>query len=595
LIIRNLSFKCTPEILKKEFSKFGEVKETSMPRKCENGPYRGFGVIQFSRRVFAQKALEAMNEKKICGRTVAVDWCLPQAQYLLADGVPFNDVKGKIDEKFARLNSRFEKPINLDDETNADEEDQDMKCEDSSIRAGEPVKAADEGYSSKDSNLVCERDEDEVGEATTKSQVKRLIGASEGTTVFVRNVPFNCTDEDLGECFSSFGEIVYSKITCDRDSGRPKGTGFVCFANKDSADACIDQATKTNSVAFSMATLSGDGNSKVISSNAPAMSSLLQPELPSTLLDSPLVLCGRLLNVVRAVERDQANQLTAKEKLKRERRDNRNLYLLSEGYQGDIQERKSNLEKNAALYVSRTRVSLRKLPQDMNEKHIRLFALEAARHYVNYVVSKGDDHTFPTSDIAQPSDEIPTKELDWTSVASSIRILSYQAKIVRDKDRIGADGKPRSKCFGFVEFENHRAAIACVRLLTHPKSECTQQFYQNIRDCFKKDNLKSGKNTPTGKELEAISFQALPEILSEFAIENKQVVSMRSAKVERMQKLQREPSVGRSTSVQSRFRKPEEDVPPKTSANLKVGTYKERQKKYAKAKQAANRKKRFAK
>jgi nucleolar protein 4 len=44
-----------------------------------------------------------------------------------------------------------------------------------------------------------------------------------------------------------------------------------------------------------------------------------------------------------------------------------------------------------------------------------------------------------------------------------------QVKIVREKDRFDADGKPRSKGYGFVEFAEHQPALAALRALNnHP-------------------------------------------------------------------------------------------------------------------------------
>ncbi len=45
--------------------------------------------------------------------------------------------------------------------------------------------------------------------------------------LFVGNLPYEFTEDDLRNLFSPYGEVQYVKIITDRDSGRSKGFGFV--------------------------------------------------------------------------------------------------------------------------------------------------------------------------------------------------------------------------------------------------------------------------------------------------------------------------------------------------------------------------------
>lgn len=45
--------------------------------------------------------------------------------------------------------------------------------------------------------------------------------------LFVGNLPYEFTEDDLRNLFSSYGEVAYAKIISDRDTGRSKGFGFV--------------------------------------------------------------------------------------------------------------------------------------------------------------------------------------------------------------------------------------------------------------------------------------------------------------------------------------------------------------------------------
>lgn len=67
-----------------------------------------------------------------------------------------------------------------------------------------------------------------------------------GKKIYVGNLPFSTTSENLSEIFSPFGEVVSSKIIMDRDSGRSKGFGFVEMPDQDAAIEAIDQLHGSN-------------------------------------------------------------------------------------------------------------------------------------------------------------------------------------------------------------------------------------------------------------------------------------------------------------------------------------------------------------
>lgn len=46
-------------------------------------------------------------------------------------------------------------------------------------------------------------------------------------TVYVGNLPWALTEDDLAEAFSKAGQVEAVRIITDRDSGRSRGFGFV--------------------------------------------------------------------------------------------------------------------------------------------------------------------------------------------------------------------------------------------------------------------------------------------------------------------------------------------------------------------------------
>lgn len=57
--------------------------------------------------------------------------------------------------------------------------------------------------------------------------------------LYVGNISWDASDEDLKAHFASFGTIEEAMIITDRMSGRSKGFGFVTFAEDSEADAAI--------------------------------------------------------------------------------------------------------------------------------------------------------------------------------------------------------------------------------------------------------------------------------------------------------------------------------------------------------------------
>src|SRR5436190_19300899 len=47
------------------------------------------------------------------------------------------------------------------------------------------------------------------------------------SNIYVGNLSFDTTSDDLREMFSEFGEVTKAQVTTDRETGRSRGFGFV--------------------------------------------------------------------------------------------------------------------------------------------------------------------------------------------------------------------------------------------------------------------------------------------------------------------------------------------------------------------------------
>lgn len=64
--------------------------------------------------------------------------------------------------------------------------------------------------------------------------------------LFIGNLPYQATSQDLEQLFSSCGEIVNVHIPIDRESGKPRGFGFVEMATVIEAVEAIHQLNGVN-------------------------------------------------------------------------------------------------------------------------------------------------------------------------------------------------------------------------------------------------------------------------------------------------------------------------------------------------------------
>ena len=57
--------------------------------------------------------------------------------------------------------------------------------------------------------------------------------------LYVGNLPFTYTEQELSDLFSEYGAVGSAKLITDRETGRSRGFGFVEFENDAEAEAAI--------------------------------------------------------------------------------------------------------------------------------------------------------------------------------------------------------------------------------------------------------------------------------------------------------------------------------------------------------------------
>lgn len=59
--------------------------------------------------------------------------------------------------------------------------------------------------------------------------------------IYVGNLPFSASEDEVRELFGEYGEVNSVNLITDRETGRPRGFGFVEMANGEEADEAISR------------------------------------------------------------------------------------------------------------------------------------------------------------------------------------------------------------------------------------------------------------------------------------------------------------------------------------------------------------------
>lgn len=515
LIVRNLPWTIKePDQLAALFRSHGKIKHAVLPKKGP-GLLAGFGFVVMRGRKNAEKALGSVNGKEVDGRTLAVDWAVEKSLWEGANARPriaARETETNQDgehigdeENFGNeLDGPFEEDIHGENLSNRSEADEDEEM--------------DEGIDGSASAEDADQDASEKEDLTPKASV------ADPTTIFIRNLAFTTGDEALEEHFGQFGPVRYARVVTDAETGRSRGTGFVCFYNQSDATSSLKGAPRTEP----------DVKKKSESAPHPAKRSILEKEwLDKT---GQYTLEGRVLQVARAVSRTDASRLADEGSSKRFARDTdkRRLYLLSEGTipkdsslydqlapseaamrEASARQRQALVKNNPSLHLSLTRLSIRNIPRKITSKDLKALAREAVVGFAKDVKS-GRRKPISKEELDRGGEAM--KSADKLRKQKGKGIVK-QAKIVfegREGGKVAEDsGAGRSRGYGFIEYASHRSALMGLRWLNGHTvgTPGNANFEKPIPDEDRKDRTK--------------------RLIVEFALENAQVVQRRQEREEK--------------------------------------------------------------
>ena len=442
VIVRNLAFTATVEAIREALSAAGFVWDINMPTDFHNKP-KGFAFVTYTSKADADKAVSDCNGVSISGRQVAVDIAVSKSKYQASEAAPA-EVTAAVEEtqKDDPANDHGSGSDSDDsddsDKTSSESEDEETQEKNMMSRLLGKVMSSDAPSTTKPERRapIVEKKAPAAAEGggnrtqsddATKPGVEPAWQGAKGInaddeeqeaqnfTVFVRNLPLEANWEHLKEKMMKFGRVKSCRVVKDKATGKHKGTAFVDFVTSDAANAAVEASENETSGVY---------------------------------------VAGRPITIALAVSKAEAADMMARQGSKfrnaSKHRDNRNLYLAQEGdiheasaaadgvSKSDIEKRRRSNEerqlklKNPNFFVSRTRLSVRNIPPEIDPKTLKKMFYDAVKQ---------------RSTQAEP------------------KIL--HAKLLYDNTKADENGKPRSKGMGFVEFSEHEHALNALRALNN--------------------------------------------------------------------------------------------------------------------------------
>lgn len=248
VFVKNLDDAVDAKALYETFAAYGAILSCKLASD-ENGKSKGHGFVHFDKQEAADEAIIKVNGTLLCGKELHV--CAfkrrmdrdKEAEAVFRNvfvkniktGATEDEVK-KIVEAFGELESIF---VGAPQQHTTQFALVVFKDHESAVNAIEslndkPHAELGEG----DSNLICCRALKKRERQAQKSTSTANLYQNQGRNVYIKHLDDSVEKDQLAEIFGKFGGITSACIMKDTN-GTPRGFGFVCFENKESATQAI--------------------------------------------------------------------------------------------------------------------------------------------------------------------------------------------------------------------------------------------------------------------------------------------------------------------------------------------------------------------
>jgi nucleolar protein 4 len=550
LILRNLSFYAKESDIRVAMESFGTVIEVHIPKidvpnviknNSVKATHRGFAFVTFSNEKETEQCLLHANDIMIKERTVQIARSLDKTAYSQLQQATTSAMKSKSRKDKGRLDVPATTNPARNNVSDIVEEEDAKNDDEEGTAGGNSDNDDDESSSSSIS------DPQNRSEVTSNYDDKTAV--AEGRCLFVRNLPFDCTRHDIFDVFRTYGYITSIFIVKDKETNKiPKGTAFVSFQKPHHANKAMEWAKLSSTFVSLRAATSISVASEGVS------------ELDQGTAEGGIVIKGRRLLVDLAVDKETASTLSGMEKKRDDigHKDRRNLYLKGEG-RVDNNEKEGELlwdelpendktkrqsawtEKNTKLrspifFINPNRLSIRNLAKHVDEASLKkLIAAATIRALDKNLVTVEDQIAHWRASGELNTREILAKVEETTKAGTIIPKLDPKnlkqsipsLHIHRDYSPGGNKQLAPSRGFGFVEFEHHIHALACLRELNNNPLYSAEYAtggnhvaeMRKRRSSRKKPKVDDSMETDT--YVDADGKIRIPRLIVEFTVENK--------------------------------------------------------------------------
>ncbi|XP_052838986.1 LOW QUALITY PROTEIN: RNA-binding protein 28 [Drosophila gunungcola] len=446
LIVRNISYKSTEDSMREHFGQWGTLEDVHILKRGD-GKLVGCAFVQYETINQATKAILHSNGKELLGRKLFVDWALGKDEYVAKnpkDEEP-EEKKPKVEVK---EESGDEKEVKEESEEEAAEEEGDSgdesEAESESNEDEEEDKESDGEADDDDEDQKEDKDElkSKLNIENVKKEKQISNDVQQGCTVFIKNVPFDAEDADLRKVCRKFGLVNYAIINRQAVSGHSKGTAFVKFKAKESADLCLQAGTE-----FKL------------------MDEVLDPHP--------------------ALSREEMKSKQSQDNKKDDAKDSRNLYLAREGLimsgakaadgvsasdmakRHQLEQVKTQVLKNLNRFVSRNRLSIHNLPQNYDNEKLK----QMAQTYTGF--RPHECRVMREQKITPEHPQGKSKGFGFLSFDTHQRALTALRKLNNNPSIFGTQNRP------IVAFSIEDRAVHKIKEKRTERSKLSNPTYQN--------------------------------------------------------------------------------------------------------------------
>ena len=256
IIVKNLPKKITEEEIKKHFSQKGIVTDVKIMHK-EDGRSRNFCFVGFKDDQSAKDAIKYFNQTYLKTMKISVEKAKLQGDPSLKKKGKKNDKKinsndGNNNEEIETKESKIKTILDLSKKTkNADKFDEALKNKNLNSNKENEEKIGDEtknlnneenGKDLEEKNIVKDEEKNKEDKKEEKKE-ESLINKKnlDPKRLYLRNIPFEITEDDIREKFEKFGEINEIHIPINYKTNKSFGYAYISFETIESSIMAINK------------------------------------------------------------------------------------------------------------------------------------------------------------------------------------------------------------------------------------------------------------------------------------------------------------------------------------------------------------------